>query len=166
MIVDLTWDGVVLSRGAEARREAGGWFVALEQPMPVGTLLALEGEIAAKVRVVRTTEGEAAGMLLEPTAGALSEAGPVLVAATPPVDPAEAPATPPSATAPATTAPSAEAPATATLATDPATTAPLADAPATATPPVSSTAVAKADAAPSEPAKRKRRRSRKTIIGH
>ena len=53
MIVDVTWDGVRLVEGAQAREEAGGWFIELEQPMPVGTPLVLTGEAQASVRVAR-----------------------------------------------------------------------------------------------------------------
>lgn len=64
MIVDVTWDGVALARGAQAREEDGGWFVELEHPMPVGTVLVLDGEAQATVRVARVSEGAGAGMLL------------------------------------------------------------------------------------------------------
>ena len=65
MIVDVSWDGVKLATGAQAREEAGGWFVELEQPMPVGTRLTLEGEAQATVRVARVHEGLGAGMLVK-----------------------------------------------------------------------------------------------------
>ncbi len=65
MIVDVTWDGVALARGAQARTEGDGWFVELEQPMPVGTLLTLAGEAEATVRVARVHEGLGAGMLVK-----------------------------------------------------------------------------------------------------
>lgn len=64
MIVDVTWDGVTLAKGATARAEAGGWFVELEQPMPVGTTLSLAGEATGTVKVARVHEGVGAGMLV------------------------------------------------------------------------------------------------------
>ncbi len=64
MPVDVTWDGVPLVRGATAREQDGGWFVELEQPMPVGTLLTLAGDVQATVAVARVHEGLGAGMLL------------------------------------------------------------------------------------------------------
>jgi hypothetical protein len=62
MIVDVTWNGMTLARGAQARTEPNGWFVELEQPMPVGTTLALAGEAQATVRVAKVHEGLGAGM--------------------------------------------------------------------------------------------------------
>src|SRR5947209_6141476 len=66
MLVDVTFDGVSLVKGANARAEGRGWFVELEQPMPVGTLLAIAGETQASARVERVVEGVGAGMLLVP----------------------------------------------------------------------------------------------------
>ncbi len=68
MLVDVTFDGVPLCRGANARPDGSGWFVELEQPMPVGTVLDVSGETQATVRVERVVEGVGAGMLLVPTA--------------------------------------------------------------------------------------------------
>ena len=69
MLVDVTFDGVSLAKGANARPDGNhGWFVEVEQPMPVGTLLALSGETQAMVKVERVVEGVGAGMVLIPTA--------------------------------------------------------------------------------------------------
>jgi hypothetical protein len=65
MTVDVTWDGVSLAKGVQARDQDGGWFVELEQPMPVGTVLQLEGEVSATVSVARVHEGAGAGMLVK-----------------------------------------------------------------------------------------------------
>ena len=65
MTLDVTWDGVVLAKGAQAREQDGGWFVELEQPMPVGTVLQVAGDTQATVRVARVHEGLGAGMLLK-----------------------------------------------------------------------------------------------------
>lgn len=67
MLVDVTFDGVSLVKGANARPDGNGWFVELEQPMPVGTLLQLSGETQAAVRVEHVTEGVGAGMTVSPT---------------------------------------------------------------------------------------------------
>ena len=73
MIVDVSWDGVKLAAGAQTREEAGGWFIELEQPMPVGTRLTLEGDAQATVRVARVHEGLGAGMLVK-SEGAVASA--------------------------------------------------------------------------------------------
>ena len=65
MPVDVKWDGVLLTGGANARDEDGGWFVELEQPMPVGTRIELSGDVQATVAVARVQEGLGAGMLLK-----------------------------------------------------------------------------------------------------
>jgi hypothetical protein len=64
MTLDVTWDGVVLAKGAQAREQDGGWFVELEQPMPVGTTLDLAGEVQGRVQVARVHEGIGAGMIV------------------------------------------------------------------------------------------------------
>ena len=64
MAVDVTWEGVPLARGATAREQDGGWFVELEQPMPVGTRITLSGDVQAELAVVRVHEGVGAGMVL------------------------------------------------------------------------------------------------------
>ncbi len=64
MTVDVVWDGVPLVKGAQVREEDGGWFVELEQPMPVGTSVVLSGDVQATVAVARVQEGIGAGMLL------------------------------------------------------------------------------------------------------
>ena len=75
MPVDIDWDGVSLAKGAVAREQDGGWFVELEQPMPVGTSVVLSGDVQATVTVARVHEGVGAGMLVKkggearPTAG-------------------------------------------------------------------------------------------------
>jgi hypothetical protein len=65
MTLDVTWDGVILAKGAQARAQDGGWFVELEQPMPVGTVLQLAGDTQGTMRVARVHEGLGAGMLLK-----------------------------------------------------------------------------------------------------
>lgn len=65
MPVDVRWDGVLLVGGATAREQDGGWFVELEQPMPVGTRIELSGDVQATVAVARVHEGLGAGMLVK-----------------------------------------------------------------------------------------------------
>jgi hypothetical protein len=64
MPVDIEWDGVSLAKAAAAREEDGGWFVELEQPMPVGTTITLSGDVQATVTVARVHEGIGAGMVV------------------------------------------------------------------------------------------------------
>jgi hypothetical protein len=64
MTVDVTWDGVALAKGATIREQDGGFFVEMEQPMPVGTSVTLSGDVQATVAVTRVHEGIGAGMLL------------------------------------------------------------------------------------------------------
>ena len=64
MTVDVTWDGVALAKGATIREQDGGFFVEMEQPMPVGTSVTLTGDVQATVAVTRVHEGIGAGMLL------------------------------------------------------------------------------------------------------
>ncbi len=65
MPVDVEWDGVSLAKAAAAREEDGGWFVELEQPMPVGTSVTLSGDVQATVTVTRVHEGIGAGMVVK-----------------------------------------------------------------------------------------------------
>lgn len=65
MNVDVEWDGVSLAKGAAAREQDGGWFVEVEQPMPVGTNVVLSGDVQATVTVARVHEGVGAGMLVK-----------------------------------------------------------------------------------------------------
>jgi hypothetical protein len=76
MLVDVTFDGVALCKGANARPDGNGWFVELEQPMPVGTVLDVSGETQATVRVERVVEGVGAGMLLVPASAEKSKPAP------------------------------------------------------------------------------------------
>jgi hypothetical protein len=69
MTVDVSWDGVPLAKAATARAEGGDWFVELEQPMPVGTLLTLAGDVQATVQVTRVHEGIGAGMVVRKSDG-------------------------------------------------------------------------------------------------
>jgi hypothetical protein len=69
MTVDVTWDGVALLKSATVREQDGGWFVELEQPMPVGTSIVLSGDVQATVEVARVHEGLGAGMLLKKADG-------------------------------------------------------------------------------------------------
>jgi hypothetical protein len=64
MTVDVTWDGVALAKSATIREQDGGWFVELEQPMPVGTSVVLSGDVQATVTVARVHEGLGAGMIV------------------------------------------------------------------------------------------------------
>lgn len=68
MIVDVIWDGVPLAKGATAREQDGGWFVELEQPMPVGTSVEASGDVQSTLTVARVHEGVGAGMLLKTAA--------------------------------------------------------------------------------------------------
>ena len=70
MTVDVSWDGVPLAKGATAREQDGGWFVELEQPMPVGTSVVVSGDVQATLAVARVQEGAGAGMLLKSPAAA------------------------------------------------------------------------------------------------
>src|SRR5262245_52737364 len=74
MIVDVTWDGVPLARGATAREQEGGWFVELEQPMPVGATVVVSGEVQATAVVERVHEGVGAGVNLRKAGGQPSAA--------------------------------------------------------------------------------------------
>jgi hypothetical protein len=65
MPVDIDWDGVSLAKSAAVREEDGGWFVELEQPMPVGTSLTLSGDVQATVTVARVHEGIGSGMVVK-----------------------------------------------------------------------------------------------------
>jgi hypothetical protein len=90
MVVEVTYDGVPLQAGAQARSENGGWFVESEQPMPVGTELRLSGDVQASVRVAEVHEGVGAGMRL------VAVEAPKEIAATPaaapePAEPSESP---------------------------------------------------------------------------
>jgi len=58
------WDGVALAKGATIREQDGGFFVEMEQPMPVGTSVTLTGDVQATVAVTRVHEGIGAGMML------------------------------------------------------------------------------------------------------
>ena len=75
MTVDVTWDGVALAKSATVREQDGGWFVELEQPMPVGTSVVLSGDVQATVEVARVHEGLGAGMLLRATGSQQPAAG-------------------------------------------------------------------------------------------
>jgi hypothetical protein len=75
MTLDVTWDGVALAKGATGREQDGGWFVELEQPMPVGTTVVLSGDVQATVEVARVHEGLGAGMLLKAAGSRQSSAG-------------------------------------------------------------------------------------------
>jgi hypothetical protein len=78
MLVDVAFDGVPVAKGATARPEGNGWFVELEQPMPVGTRLDLSGETAGRVRVARVVEGVGAGMWLVPADAKAIEPAPAV----------------------------------------------------------------------------------------
>lgn len=61
MPVDVSYEGVLVARGAEVKETPAGLFLALDAPMPVGTLLQL-GE--AQVRVARVHEGVGPGVIV------------------------------------------------------------------------------------------------------
>jgi hypothetical protein len=88
MVVTVTYDGVTLVDGANARSEDGGWFVEIEQPMPVGTVIDLTGEVQATGTVIEVHEGAGAGMRVKRTASppARQEAPPANEPADPPED--------------------------------------------------------------------------------
>jgi hypothetical protein len=91
MTVDVTWDGVPLAKGATAREQDGGWFVELEQPMPVGTSVVVSGDVQATLAVARVHEGVGAGMLLKTAAQAASASPAAAQAPTASADAEEAP---------------------------------------------------------------------------
>ncbi|HEX8952567.1 MAG TPA: hypothetical protein VF945_12015, partial [Polyangia bacterium] len=66
-------------RAATVREQDGGWFVELEQPMPVGTRIELAGDVQATVTVARVHEGLGAGMLLVKADGRAAAAPTVVV---------------------------------------------------------------------------------------
>jgi hypothetical protein len=72
MPVDVSWGGVSLAQGASCREQDGGWFIEVDQPMPVGTRLHLTGDVDADVEVARVHEGAGAGMVVKKTAAAAS----------------------------------------------------------------------------------------------
>lgn len=85
MSVDVSYQGVVLARHAEVKETPGGRFVALEQPMPVGTVLLLDEQGARlEVRVQRVHEGVGPGVLVTAQGGALPKADRVVVEASVP----------------------------------------------------------------------------------
>ena len=57
------------SQGNMQALAGGDWFVELEQPMPVGTLLTLAGDVQATVQVTRVHEGIGAGMVVRKADG-------------------------------------------------------------------------------------------------
>jgi hypothetical protein len=75
MSVDVSYQGVVLARHAEVKETPAGRFVALEQPMPVGTILVLDDQGAhIEVRVQRVHEGVGPGVLVTAPGGTLPKA--------------------------------------------------------------------------------------------
>src|SRR5258706_13394674 len=66
MNVDVLYDGLVVQRGTPARDEAGGAFVELELPLPVGTRVVVRGpEGERPARVTRVHEGLGSGVLVQ-----------------------------------------------------------------------------------------------------
>lgn len=61
MPVDVSYEGIVLARGAQVKQTPAGLFLALEPPMPVGTLLHA-GD--SPVRVARVHEGAGSGVIV------------------------------------------------------------------------------------------------------
>ena len=134
MSVDVLYQGVVLARGAEVKAQGSGVFVALEQPMPVGTTVVLdERGQRREFRVGRVQEGSGPGVVVFPLSPsqALPAIDPPATAQEPPATAQEAP-TPVVDTAPA-----------AVPAASPPTESPPAAVPAETTP-----AAAAADSAP------------------
>jgi hypothetical protein len=67
MDVDVTYEGLILMRGATLTTTPNGPFIGLSAPMPVGTNLVLKKEGAScAVRVARVQEGTGAGMFITP----------------------------------------------------------------------------------------------------
>jgi hypothetical protein len=92
MPVEIEWDGVSLTKGSAAREQDGGWFVELEQPMPVGTTLVLAGDVQATVTVTRVHEGLGAGMVVKKQDARPAATAPAATAPTAaPVEEAEKP---------------------------------------------------------------------------
>jgi hypothetical protein len=135
MIVDVTYQGLSLVRGANARDDAGGLFIELEAPMPVGTRLevALPDGVRA-ARVERVTEGAGAGVLVKLSGAAQADTPKAPASAEPNAPIAEMKSAPPTVTVDA--APEDE----------------------------------ESSAEPSEPeetnGKKRRKKPRKTVIGH
>jgi hypothetical protein len=70
MSVDVSYEGIVIARGAEVKETPAGQFLALETPMPVGTTLRLhDGSSEHGVRVTRVHEGVCAGVIVAPASG-------------------------------------------------------------------------------------------------
>src|SRR6516162_7593488 len=66
MNVDVFYDGLVVQRGSAARDEAGGAFIELELPLPVGTRIAVRGPDGERqARVTRVHEGLGSGVLVQ-----------------------------------------------------------------------------------------------------
>lgn len=67
MDVDVTYEGLILMRGAALTTTPNGPFIGLNAPMPVGTNLVLQREGAScSVRVARVEEGASAGIFIAP----------------------------------------------------------------------------------------------------
>lgn len=67
MDVDVTYEGLILMRGATLTTTPNGPFIGLSAPMPVGTNLVLQREGAScTVRVARVEEGTSAGIFIAP----------------------------------------------------------------------------------------------------
>lgn len=65
MSLDLSYQGLSLSRDAKLQLEEGGLFVLCDQPMPVATVVRLLHEgTALSIKVRRVREGAGAGMWL------------------------------------------------------------------------------------------------------
>src|SRR5262245_23649818 len=65
MIVDVLYDGLTVATGADAKSEGSGLFVAMSQPLPVGTRLVLRSTEGEKVaRIERVQEGDQPGVLV------------------------------------------------------------------------------------------------------
>jgi hypothetical protein len=105
---EVRYAGVVLGRAAEVREaHASGVFVALAEPLPVGTPVVLKGEggerAARVIEVIESADPAAAGMRVHFTGAAEPVAAPKPQAAPPPVQaapPAQAAPPPPVQAAP------------------------------------------------------------------
>jgi len=77
MVVDVLYEGLKVAEAAETREEAGGLFVPLGSPLPVGTRLLLRGPEGDRlVRVDKVHEGVGPGVLVRPLDARMAAQGP------------------------------------------------------------------------------------------
>jgi len=72
--VDIRYAGVVVARATEVRPgpDGVGWFLAVPEPLPVGTMVALgpDAETVRVEQVIESADAGVAGMLVRPANGA------------------------------------------------------------------------------------------------